>query len=94
MSTKTGQVLTIGGMSCQGCIAAVRAALEAVPGVSVVEVGIGSARIEATAPDASERALIALRDAGFDARREAAGGCCCSSAKPGSVGCGGKGSGR
>jgi copper chaperone len=38
--------LVIDGMSCGHCVAAVRAALDRTPGVRVLDVGIGHARIE------------------------------------------------
>jgi len=41
----TEKRLTIDGMSCQHCVAAVNDALQAVDGVRVEHVGIGSARI-------------------------------------------------
>lgn len=62
-------VLKIEGMSCAGCAASARQALERVPGVSVVQVdlALGQATVERTS-DVQERALIAaVTDAGFDA---------------------------
>lgn len=37
--------LAISGMSCHHCVLSIRKALEAIPGVKVEEVRIGSARI-------------------------------------------------
>jgi copper chaperone CopZ len=37
--------IKISGMSCSHCVAAVQKALAAVPGVTVREVGIGTARV-------------------------------------------------
>lgn len=49
------------GMSCAHCVRAVRAALEAVPGVTVEDVEIGTARVsyddDAVAPDDLRRAV-------------------------------------
>ncbi len=59
--------LSLGGMSCAGCVAAVEDALRAVPGVQAVSVSLAerSARITTTAPVA---ALVqAVRSAGYDA---------------------------
>lgn len=61
--------LTIEGMSCGHCVAAVKNALQAVPGITVQHVDIGAATIvvdEASAlPDA---ALAAVREAGYEAK--------------------------
>jgi copper chaperone CopZ len=59
--------LKVSGMSCQHCSGAVAKALEAVPGVSRVEVNLegGLARIEGVAaPDALVRAVT---EAGYEA---------------------------
>ena len=62
--------LEIGGMSCGHCVAAVDAALRAVPGVTVRGVQVGSATLEvepgATA-EAVDRAVRAVEEAGYDA---------------------------
>ena len=39
------ETLAIEGMSCTHCVAAVRAALESVPGASVLSVEVGSAKV-------------------------------------------------
>src|SRR5689334_22424266 len=64
--------LAIAGMSCGHCVAAVRSALDQVPGVRDGQVAIGSARFAvdpaAGATDAVARAAIdAINDAGYDA---------------------------
>ncbi len=64
--------LDITGMSCSHCVAAVEAALQAVPGVAGATVGIGSAQVaidpSGGAPDAiTAEAIEAIRDAGYDA---------------------------
>lgn len=59
--------LTIGGMSCQHCVRAVRQALEAVPGVAVSRVDVGSATVSFDAGQASAAAIAAaVTDAGYD----------------------------
>ncbi|MGH7693696.1 MAG: heavy-metal-associated domain-containing protein [Gemmatimonadaceae bacterium] len=64
--------LEIEGMSCSGCVAAVRAALSAVPGIRVDDVSIGKATIAIDASQASIATLIdAVQDAGYDAREAA-----------------------
>jgi len=60
--------LTIDGMSCGHCVAAVRGALERVPGVAVESVAIGSATVRfdparATASQITE----AVNDEGYTA---------------------------
>jgi copper chaperone len=64
--------LAIGGMSCGHCVAAVREALEEVPGVTVQQVSIGSATIALDPATGSPRALTeaaveAVADAGYEA---------------------------
>ena len=58
--------LQISGMSCQHCIDAVEGALEAVPGVTVAEVGIGRARVAYETADVRPDALAAaVEEAGY-----------------------------
>jgi copper chaperone CopZ len=66
MSTVT---LSISGMSCGHCVASVRSALEAVPGVQVEQVRLGAAvvRVDEGVPDATSAALAAVSEAGYDA---------------------------
>jgi len=60
--------LTIGGMSCQHCVRAVREALEAVPGVSVERVDIGTAAVTFDPAQSSPQAIAAaVSEAGYDA---------------------------
>lgn len=78
--------LSIDGMSCGHCVQAVTKALAAVPSVRVRSVAVGSALIEATAPNAANDALAALHEAGYTAKVTSpapvpststrAGGCC------------------
>lgn len=64
--------LTIGGMSCQHCVRAVREALEAVPGVTVARVEIGSAEVSFDSNQSSADAIAAaVSDAGYDASASA-----------------------
>ncbi len=61
--------LRVGGMGCDGCVASVREALQAVPGVARAEVDLqrGMAEVEA-APATEPAALIAAVDAaGYEA---------------------------
>jgi copper chaperone len=62
------QTIAIDGMSCGHCVAAVRKALEAVDGVEVEDVSIGSATV-AYDPEAVslEQITDSVRDAGYDA---------------------------
>lgn len=64
-------VLQIEDMSCSNCVGAVAKALAGVPGVRVMGVAIGSARIEAD-PGAVAGAIAALDGVGFPARADAA----------------------
>jgi copper chaperone CopZ len=61
--------LSISGMSCGHCVASVRSALEAVPGVQVEQVRIGAAvlRLDDGATDATAAAIAALDEAGYPA---------------------------
>ena len=63
--------LAIDGMSCGHCVAHVRKALAAIPGVQVDDVGIGSATIHHTAgaPSADDIAK-AVRSAGYTVRSQ------------------------
>lgn len=61
--------LTIDGMSCGHCVAAVRAALAAVAGLQVVDAQVGAATVTTDGrPATLAAALAALDDAGFSAR--------------------------
>jgi copper chaperone CopZ len=62
------RTLIIGGMSCGHCVARVKRTLESVPGVSVTDVQIGSARLAVQGPAAVAEAIRALDDAGYPAR--------------------------
>lgn len=62
-------LIQIDDMSCSRCVSAVTDALTSVPGVRVLGVAIGSAKIEADAL-ASSSAVAALEQIGFLARLE------------------------
>lgn len=57
--------IRISGMSCGHCVTAVRRALEGVPGVTVDNVEIGSARVVGE-PSAMPAVEAAIEDAGYD----------------------------
>ena len=63
-------IIKVGGMSCQGCVRNVTGVLQALPGVSAVEVSLeaGEARVRHD-PAQSDVATLrsAIEDAGFDA---------------------------
>jgi copper chaperone len=57
--------ITIDGMSCGHCLRAVRGALEALEGVTVQEVTMGAARVEAEAESQTGPITAAIEDAGY-----------------------------
>ncbi|MDA0190421.1 MAG: heavy metal-associated domain-containing protein [Proteobacteria bacterium] len=63
-------VIGVGGMSCQGCVRNVSGVLEALPGVTRVEVSLEAAQARVSF-DPARTGVAALRqaieDAGFDA---------------------------
>jgi copper chaperone CopZ len=63
----TKQVIEIGGMTCGHCMGRVRAALDALPGVTVDRVQVGQATVtfDETATDPATIAQ-AIEDAGYD----------------------------
>jgi copper chaperone CopZ len=64
------KTLRIEGMSCGHCVARVKKTLEAVPALTVVDVSIGSARVETGAAEPSgaiDAAIRALDTAGYPA---------------------------
>ena len=63
--------LSISGMSCGHCVAAVRAALDAVPGAQVQDVRVGSATV-AVDGEGPAALIAAVEDAGYDATLGAA----------------------
>ncbi|UCG75657.1 MAG: cation transporter [Gemmatimonadota bacterium] len=69
MTSTRHLTLVIEGMKCEGCAAAVREALDGVPGVEEVEVRLDEGRaIASVAPDAAGARLIgAVEAAGYKA---------------------------
>jgi copper ion binding protein len=64
--------LTIGGMSCQHCVRAVRQALEEVPGVAVSRVEVGRAEVSFDPARASVEVIAAaVTDAGYETTAQA-----------------------
>ena len=57
--------LSIDGMSCGHCVAAVKQALDAVPGVTVKSVTIGAATVESADPAPIDAMRLAIEDAGY-----------------------------
>lgn len=69
MSTNSQPVtLEISGMSCGHCVAAVKSALNAAPGVAVQDVTIGSATVKLESQTSPDIAVEAVREAGYEAR--------------------------
>lgn len=63
--------LTISGMSCGHCIAAVRTALAELPGVDVESVAVGKAVVNIEPGAVTDGALVdAVQDAGYSASVE------------------------
>jgi copper chaperone CopZ len=61
--------LEIAGMSCGHCIASVRDALTALPGVTVADVRIGSATVQLDPSQTPVATLLdAVQDVGYEAR--------------------------
>lgn len=63
-------IIKVGGMSCQGCVRNVTGVLQALPGVSAVEVSLeaGEAHVRHDPAQSDVAALrSAIEDAGFDA---------------------------
>lgn len=62
--------LKIDGMTCMHCVAAVKNALEQVPGVETAEVSLGEARAEVTG-DADVQAMVAaVKEEGYSAEAQ------------------------
>jgi len=60
--------IMIKGMSCQHCVMAVTRALDAIDGITRVEVDLatGNATFEETKPVAMDTIVAAIRKAGYD----------------------------
>lgn len=64
----TTSTFTVSGMSCEHCVAAVRAELGKVEGVTGVEVDLGSGRVTVTSDRPLDRAAVAaaVDEAGYE----------------------------
>lgn len=63
-------VITIGGMSCQGCVGNITGVLASLPGVAAATVSLeqGTAQVRFDPAVVARAALVAaVEDAGFDA---------------------------
>ena len=84
--------MSIGGMSCGGCVTSVRAALRAIPGVRVDDLSVGSATVTYDESRTSAAAIArTIQDAGYEpfvaTRSARKSGCCGGSGQA----CGGAG---
>lgn len=66
--------LQIDGMHCGACVQRVSKALAGTSGLTVKEVRVGAARIEASEPGAAEKAVEAITKAGYQAHTETVAG--------------------
>ena len=67
MSTLQTETLSIHGMGCQHCVTAVDDALQALDGVTVENVEIGSATVSYDADAVSRQAVVdAINEAGYE----------------------------
>lgn len=66
----TTSTYTVSGMSCEHCVAAVRAELGKVEGVTGVEVDLDSGRVTVTSDRPLDRAAVAaaVDEAGYELR--------------------------
>ena len=60
--------LTVSGMTCDGCVRAVKRVLARVPGVTEVAVDLDTGRAQVTGEAAPERLIEAVEKAGYEAR--------------------------
>lgn len=82
------RTLTITGMTCGHCVSRVTRTLSGIPGLTVVDVQVGSATVRATSDDALKEAIDELAGVGYQATatleseakpaRSCGGGCCCN----------------
>ena len=79
------EVLNVAGMTCGGCVASVKHALSALPGVAGVEVSLPRKQVKVEFDDSKlsiDAMRTALRSVGYDVAGAPAGvqtrGCCCS----------------
>ena len=57
--------LNIEGMTCADCVRQVTQAVKDVPGVEILEVGIGTAKLEVEDSSAADAVLAAIGGTGF-----------------------------
>lgn len=63
------QVIAVDGMSCQHCVARVKAAVEALDGVDLEAVEIGEVKVRLEdSPAGREKVLAAIRSVGYSPR--------------------------
>jgi copper chaperone len=67
----THVAIEVDGMTCGHCVRALTEALQALPGVSGLDVAVGRARFEAPAPPDEAALRGAVEGAGFVLRRAA-----------------------
>ncbi len=58
----TTRTLSIAGMTCDHCLAAVRRTLDSIPGVAVRDVSLGGAVVEIGDPTVTDASLAAALD--------------------------------
>jgi copper chaperone len=58
--------LKINGMSCGHCVMGVKSALSGLPGVTIHDVQIGSAKVSITAPANLETVKKAIEEEGYE----------------------------
>jgi copper chaperone CopZ len=79
--------ITLDGMACGGCVKNARRALNALPGVTIEHVAVGSALLALDPSRASKQTVIeALRRAGYPAREAGAPAANIAEAKGGHCG--------
>ncbi len=62
--------LRVSGMTCNGCVKHVDAALREVPGVTAVEVELASGRAKVVGEAAAAALIAAVTNAGYEAAAE------------------------
>jgi copper chaperone CopZ len=66
MSDVSDRVYTVQGMSCSHCVASVREEVSEVPGVTAVDVDLGSGRLTVSGSDVPDEAVkAAVEEAGY-----------------------------
>ena len=59
-------VLTVPTMTCGGCAAAIRQALQPVAGIEAVEIDLADKRVQVAGPAQPEAVRAAIEEAGFE----------------------------